>query len=101
VSDVFERYADALVAYGEEQGVDRTTLTQDGPPWPEPNNIMLEYLCQVTLEELASTQNITVEDIQEMLVWLAVHSWYEGGIAERARSLNPTQPNREDSNSNG
>ena len=72
-----------LEAYGASQGpkaLRLRTTPQGEPPWPDTHNPMLAHLIRYG-------SNL-VDDIgvREAMLWVAVHSWYEGGIAQVARS---------------
>lgn len=67
----------------EEQGPraqELRTRPVGDPPWPDPSDPILEYLCaraaQINEEEGASAA----------IIWLATHAFFEGGIAEHSRS---------------
>ena len=54
---------------------------QPQPPWPDPDNVMLDFLI-TRATELAGT-----DGIEQALVWLAVHAWREAALHERARIM--------------
>jgi hypothetical protein len=76
---------EALGAYADRQHPDaqqRRHVSQPEPPWPAIDNVMLRFLIAEALE-LATT-----EPTETVTLWLAVHAWFEGGLAEidRART---------------
>ena len=82
-SDEFwSEIAESLQAYAADQ-VEREPdvalwrqVSQGKRPWPASDNPMLSYLVQ------QASHMARHEDLDTVLVWLAAHSWYEGGIAE-------------------
>lgn len=50
------------------------------PPWPDPDDPILSYLCAKAVE--IHDEN----GLRSALIWLATHAYFEGGIAEVARS---------------
>jgi hypothetical protein len=81
-------YSVQLAAYLDGQGSGLDTLrsrTQPNPPWPETDNPMLGYLIARANEILVA------EGAKAAIVWLAVHSWFEGSIEERAKLLRSLQ----------
>jgi len=74
---------EALAGYVAAQGTvaalrDRP---QPEPPWPDPDNVMLDFLI-TRATDLAAT-----DGVEPALVWLAVHAWREAALHERARIL--------------
>lgn len=76
--------SDRLDAYLDGQGETIESLrgrSQPSRPWPETDNPMLEYLIKRSAEILED------ESPREALIWLAVHSWFEGALEARAEVL--------------
>jgi hypothetical protein len=70
---------DELAEYADRQHPDvqrRRHSTQPETPWPAIDNVMLRFLIAEALE-LATT-----ESTETVALWLAVHAWFEGALAE-------------------
>ena len=74
------RWAASLQRYQHELGTADALRHQPMTirPWPAPNNPMLGYLMDETLE-IAEHHTLAAA-----IVWLAEHAWCEGAIAEHA-----------------
>ena len=83
-SDDHLRPDDAVLqAYAAAQGASAAELRthpQGEPPWPDPHNPMLGHLIGYAYDLVDEV------GVQGSILWVAVHAWYEGGIAEVARS---------------
>jgi len=58
---------------------------QPEPPWPDPANVMLDFLIRRGME-LAEA-----EGPEAAVVWVAVHAWREAALDERARIIRTLQ----------
>jgi hypothetical protein len=80
VSAVERRFTGRLAAYLDEQGTDADReAVMPEPPWPDLNDDMLAFLL-ARYHEICETSSD-----HGAAVWLAVHAWFEGGLAERTR----------------
>lgn len=90
VSTVTQEFAQALMLYVGDQGTceDRDEAELGQPPHPDRDSPMLKYLIQRAAEIAEYTWPTDPEGVAaaEAFVWLAVHAWFEGGLAERARA---------------
>lgn len=77
--------SDAILArYIEDQGELLAPLREremPAPPWPETDNVMLEYLFA------QAVAIVEAEGVREAVAWLGTHAWKEGALADRARVL--------------
>jgi len=56
--------------------------TMPGAPWPADDNPMLSYLLHTARSRFESGPD--AGDLRTVLVWLAAHAWFEGGIDRSA-----------------
>jgi hypothetical protein len=77
--EALQRWADRLGPYLDERVIVEPIRHRQMPesPWPPRDNPMLGYLIDRAREVLHD------EGEDAALVWLAVHSWFEGTIEER------------------
>jgi hypothetical protein len=54
---------------------------QPSAPWPAKGNPMLGYIID------RAREIVDADGVDAALVWLGVHAWFEGGVADRARSV--------------
>jgi hypothetical protein len=91
-SATLEEYSDRLMTYMSLQDTEADReATAPEPPWPDENNEMLAYLMNRAIEMATKAEMAelpTTEWMRRVTCWLAPHAWYEGGLAERARSRN-------------
>lgn len=72
---------DSVLEYLDRQDADRGDWPRQrdadapAPPWPSPHNPTLRYLLHRAKERLGQG-----EDVDAVLVSLAVHAWFEGGV---------------------
>ena len=81
--DAIERWRSRLTAYldGMASVEEVRQHSQGQRPWPLPDNPMLGYLLDRASEMLKESKQ------SDVLIWLAVHAWFEGAIAEKAAVL--------------
>lgn len=78
-SDAFRRWEERLRDYIGDRAIVAPLRQRTMPdaPWPSQQNVMLGYLIDRAreIEESGS--------LDEALVWLAVHAWFEGALDTR------------------
>lgn len=77
------KWAERLAPYLDERVAIGAARHREMParPWPDRDNPMLGYLINRAREYL------DVSGIDETLVWLAVHAWFEGALDEQHQHL--------------
>ena len=73
----------AAVAYSAAHtgGNSRATAEQPNPPYPSPDNPMLQYLI-----EGAHALYQSGTDLEDVILQAVVHAWYEGNIEGREQA---------------
>ena len=86
-NEVLLRYRERLELYFAEQGLpdDRATPVPL-PPWPDDGNVVVAYLIDRARDIAEGGSAVGLE---AALVWLTIHAWFEGGMAERSRAHDP------------
>lgn len=81
-----DRFSDRLAVYLESQTAVESLRDSDMPqfPWPDAFNPMLEYRVHRS-EEMAESDGRPAA-----VIWLAVHSWFEGALAALASATQLT-----------
>lgn len=76
--------AAALETYldGQSTVAELRRETMPGAPWPADDNAMLAYLLHTARSRFESGPD--AGDLRTVLVWLAAHAWFEGGIDRAA-----------------
>jgi hypothetical protein len=77
------KWAERLAPYLDERAAIEAARHREMParPWPDRDNPMLGYLIN------RASEYLEVSGIDETLVWLAVHAWFEGALDERHQQL--------------
>lgn len=86
-SQAFLRRIDSYITAQETEDDRKAEMPE--PPWPDEQNVMLKYLVARADEIMMDrfTSIATAGDaFNEAVMYLSVHAWFEGGLAERARS---------------
>lgn len=81
------KWSSRLAAYVAAQGGAIEAMrdhAMPSEPWPDHENPMLAYLIEAALEPLGGE---ATDAVQSVVVWLAVHAWYEGVLDQAARSV--------------
>jgi hypothetical protein len=82
-SAAFQRWHADIDDYLQEQGLVAAIRNseQPRPPWPAKGNPMLGYIIDRAREIVADT------GVDAALLWLGVHAWFEGAVADRAHTV--------------
>ena len=81
------KWSGRLAAYVTAQGGAVEAMrdhAMPSEPWPDRENPMLAYLIEAALEPLGGE---ATDAVQSVVVWLAVHAWYEGALHQATRSV--------------